>query len=294
MKNKSKLFILIAVCLLIAVCFVGCNKDYKMTVYQNEINVGVNEPFVILHTSDTHLTLAGDRDSQTAHNKSKQRQGMGPGEQRLDIVQKTAQENNATIVHTGDAMDFLTYANIDYFKSFLQRTNALYIPGNHEMESLKEEFEDPFSQMTERSTDFFSQEINGVLFVGINNYNHKMTYEQLDKLKEVVALEKPIVLLVHVPLYSRDLYDVCVSHDGFENAAWLMAVPEELMTNYPSYLYESQKADEATKDAYNYIVAQNSIKAILSGHLHIDFETKVGNIPQYVTSTDSLRLITIK
>ena len=293
MKTIAKLLLIIVVCVALVATTAGCDKPYSMKVYREDLVIGVQSPFAVLHTSDTHLTLANDLDSPSALVAANERRGMGPGEKRLDFVAATAKQNDALVVHTGDALDFVTYANMERFGAFLKETNALYIPGNHEMDSLSEEFEATFYSMATDDVLFFSEEVGGVVFVGINNANHKMTYEQLDRLKEVVATGKPVVLLVHVPLYSRDLYDASISSSGSDNVAWLMAVPKELVDRYPAG-YDFQKADEATYAAYDYIVAQDNIKAILCGHLHFDYTTKVGNIPEYVTGIDSVRLFNIR
>ena len=272
----------------------GCQKKLQITLLTAEIEAGVTQEFTILHTSDTHLTLCSETDGKEIKAKSKKRTKRFNNlqEQKLEYAKNLSEEKGYLLVHTGDIIDFATDANIERAKKFFEETNCLYVPGNHEPEDKNSDYYKKLNAAYRYDIDFYCYEKNGVNFVGIDNSDHRMTEEQLLKLKEVVAQGKPIVLLVHAPLYTRDLYDVSVVEDG---SAYLMAVPEALIKKYPSEKYKQQKADETTYAAYDYIVSQDCIKGILCGHLHIDFETKVaGRIPQYVVGLDSMRVVTIK
>lgn len=297
-KMKSKKFVILLTSLSILLCLVlgamsGCQAKLEMTVLTSEISAGATEEFTVLHASDTHLTLCDDTDTKEVQAKAKNRYKRFKKlqEQKLDYVATLAKENDYLVVHTGDIMDFTTDANIARTKAFIEETGCLYVPGNHEMENITDYYREKLAAASPRDLSFFAEEVHGVVFVGIDNTDHKMTEEQLNKLKEVVETGKPIILLVHVPLFTKELYDVSILDDG---SAYLMAVPEELMKSYPAMRYEMQKADEVTYQAYDYIASQKSIKGILCGHLHIDFETMVGCVPQYVVGLDSVRVVTVK
>ena len=297
MKTRRKVSLMVIFGILIsslAGLFGGCQKEYKPELLTSEIDAGATASFTVLHVSDTHLTLCDDTDTAEVKKKSKKRTKRFKNlqETKLNYAANMAKENGYYLVHTGDIMDFPTDANIARAKAFFEATDCLYVPGNHEPEDRHSDYYKKLNAAYRYDIDFYCQEINGVNFVGIDNSDHKMTEEQLSKLKEVVAQGKPIILLVHAPLYTKDLYDASVVDDG---SAYLMAVPESLMKNYPAEKYAQQKADETTYGAYDYIVRQDCIKGILCGHLHIDFETKVaGRIPQYVVGLDSMRVVTIK
>lgn len=295
MKNKKvlALFLVLTLAITIVVGMTGCQKKLDMTVLYSEIDAGAEATFTVLHTSDTHLTLYSDSDTKEVKKQGKKRTKRFDNlqEQKLQYVASMAKENGWRIVHTGDLMDFPTDANIERAGVFFAETDCLYVPGNHEPEDVNSDYYKKLSAVAGRDLSFFCEEINGVCFVGIDNSDHKMTASQLAQLKEVVATGKPIILLVHAPLYTKELYDASIVDDG---AAYLMAVPEDLMKNYPEDKYRSQKADEITYESYEYIIGQENIKGILCGHLHIDFETRVGNIPQYVVGLDSVRVVTIK
>ena len=292
MKIKA-LIALLCILACLTMFFYGCNdQQQEVKVLNTELTVGATQPFKIVHASDIHTLLTADSDSKKLKKEGKNRVryfGKNP-DQKLDIITDLANENDARIVITGDFMDFISDGNINKLAEFVRETNAIYVPGNHEMEFISPEDEQRLTQAAQRNVRFFTEEINGVVFVGIDNTNHRMTQDQLDRLKSVVESDKPVILLLHVPLFQKDMYDISIQSDG---SAYLMAVPEELMTNYSEFRYNDQKADAVTYEAYDYITAQDNIKAILCGHVHFDFETQVGKVKQYVVGTNTARVISI-
>lgn len=95
-----------------------------------------------------------------------------------------------------------------------------------------------------------------------------------------------------MPLYTKEFYDFGLKcGDG---TAYLMSVPEELMQNYTPHRFKQQKQDEITAEAYDFIVNCKNIKAILSGHLHKDFEGNINDdLCQLTTGMSTVREIHI-
>ena len=76
--------------------------------------------------------------------------------------------------------------------------------------------------------------------------------------------------------------------------AYLVGVPTDLMQCYPPDRYQQQLADETTLEVIEYIKTQSLIKALITGHLHFNYEgTFAGRIPQIVTACTDARLIEI-
>ena len=291
---KKRIISAVAIICLIAIfaTLSGCQKKVDITVLTGEINAGATAEINVLHTSDTHLTYYDNTDTAEVrrYGKSRYRHFGQNMQQTLDEIVAMAKEENRLLIHTGDLLDFETDANIQKAKEFFDESDCLYVPGNHETEA-DASYVEKLQAVYKRNLTFYCEEINGVCFVGLDNTNHKMTAEQLDLLKEVVETGKPIILLMHVPLYEEGLFYESIKADG---SAYLMAVPEEMMTDYPEMRYEQQKADEITYTAYEYIISQPNIKAILAGHLHLSYECSVGNVKQYVVGRNTVRKITIK
>ena len=138
----------------------------------------------------------------------------------------------------------------------------------------------------ENDIRFTCREIGGVNFVGIDNGNYQISSVQFEKLKNVVAEGKPILLFMHIPLYSRELQ--ARHYDCY------LAPPEDVLTTYGPWQVYEQKADEQTLEACQYIRSQELIKYVICGHLHLNHETQTpGEIKQIVTGLDTLREITV-
>ena len=109
----------------------------------------------------------------------------------------------------------------------------------------------------------------------------------LDKLKQVLALNKPIILFTHIPFYSEEL---CTKEKRF-----MLATPEEIVNTLTPWQIFEQKANKETMQAYDYICSQSLIKCFVSGHLHFDFVSSPENkINQLVTDINTLREIAIR
>ncbi len=86
----------------------------------------------------------------------------------------------APLIHTGDLIDFVSWANLDFARQFCSRDDCIMAAGNHEFEAghVGEAFEDEMyrNQVSERvqaafanDIRFSSRLIGGVNFVAIDN-----------------------------------------------------------------------------------------------------------------------------
>ena len=276
-----------------------------MKYLSNELNVGAEKPFTLLHVSDTHLCLADDRDCERKIQLAANRAPRFPeAEATLAEIERVAKEKNLTIAHTGDLLDFVSWKNIDEAKRFCDENDVFMAAGNHEFSQyVGEAVEDAAyrNQSLEKvqaafknDIRFASRKINGVNLIAIDNGYYLFEQEQLDALKAEIALGLPIILFMHTPLYAEDLYQFHKDREKHP-IAYQMAVPEEYMKNYPEDRYRQQKADAVTQEAYDLIVGCPLVKALITGHLHFDFEGKVHeNLPQIVTGCTTLRELHIK
>ena len=97
------------------------------------IHVGAEKPFRVLHLSDTHLTLCDERDDERKNKLAIKRERIFPyQEQMLDFAAAYAKKENIPIVHTGDIIDFVSEANLDYVKKFTAENDVFMAAGNHE------------------------------------------------------------------------------------------------------------------------------------------------------------------
>ena len=271
-----------------------------MKIIETKINVGIGKPFRVIHASDTHLTDADMRDGERKVTLSKERTNIFPhADEILDAIGNMAREENLPIIHTGDLIDFVSFANLEKVKAFTDEYDCLVAAGNHEFSQyVGEAWEDaeyrnqslPLVQGAfKNDIRMSSRVIGGVNFVALDNGYYLFDAEQLEFLKKEEEKGLPIVLALHDPLYDEEHFEIIMQKSS---CAGMVGVPEPLMKNYPPYRYKQQLADKITEETVEHIKAQPLIKAILAGHIHRNYEGLVGGrIPQIITSCTTLRVI---
>ncbi len=271
-----------------------------MKFKENHIHIGLDKPFSVLHASDTHISFADDRDDNRKLNLSQHRtERFGNAYGNLEFIKDKAIFENKTVIYTGDMIDFVSELNLEYVRKFTDAVDCFMAAGNHEFSLyLGEEKEDAayrnkslsrVQAVFKNNIRFSSRVINDVIFVALDNSYYLIDDEQFDFLKKECEKGLPVVLCMHTPLYTREFYDY--SRAGEPIPAYLMAVPEELMADYSRDRYEQQKADGITYRVYDYIVNCDAIKALITGHIHKDFEGFVNNKIQIATDIATLREI---
>ncbi len=254
----------------------------------HDIHVGAAEPFTALHVSDTHFSYADERDPDKIDNARVRHARHGVNQVALLSAAAYCKAHGCPMFHTGDMIDFISLANLDKARAFMQENDCFFTPGNHEYAgrggkenaATQARLHDLVQSAFTNDIRFAMKQLHGVNFVAVNNSFHRMDAGQLAQLRAVVAQELPVVLLMHVPLFTQAQYDLAMRGDS---SAYLMAVPEELTASYPPEDLEKQAADADTYAAYDYIVHEPAIKAILTGHQHFDLDDPVTRtLTQYV------------
>ncbi|MBE6812031.1 MAG: metallophosphoesterase [Ruminococcaceae bacterium] len=276
-----------------------------MNILKTNIHIENISPFTILHLSDTHLCLADERNDEKKIKLAKSRTESFPqAEQMIKHIEEFNKESRHTIVHTGDLIDFVSFANLDAAKEFTDKNDVFMAAGNHEFSLyVGETFEDTayrnqsldlVQQAFKNNIRYSSRIINGVNFVAIDNSYYLFDEKQLNFLKEQTERPFPVILLLHTPLYTESLY-THMMNNLHNSCAYLMNVPTEKMTMYSDHRLRQQTADTTTTQAYDLIINCSEIKAILTGHLHFDYEDKITDtLTQYVTDCTTIRIVTFK
>lgn len=274
-----------------------------MEIIKNHLHIGVKEPFCVLHASDTHITFADNRDSERKVLLSEQRKKVFfNAEANLEFLKKKASAEKRTVIYTGDMIDFVSELNFEKAEEFCSSVDIFMSAGNHEFSHYLGEAKEDAAYRNislERVQKIFKNDIRcssriigGVNFVAIDNSYYLFEKEQLEFLKKETEKGYPVILCVHVPLFTNELYDFMINRDGLP--AYLMSVPEDMMRDYSPHRFEQQKQDEITFEAYNFIVNCKNIRAVLTGHLHKNYEGKIsGDTYQFATGCSTVREIYI-
>lgn len=278
-----------------------------MNLTRNHLTVGAEKPFRFLHMSDTHFTLADERDDARKRALAEQRTKWHANAEEISAeAEAFAHEHQLMIAHTGDYIDFVSAANLDRLKRFTDENDVFFAAGNHEFSLyVGEAFEDAayreqslarVQACIKNNMRFASRRVNGVNLIAMDNGYYLFEGWQLEALKREAAYGLPMLLFLHTPLYDPELYRLMGAHGCLGEAAYMVATPEELMTGYSDYRRRQQTADAVTLETVEYIKHQPLIRAIFCGHLH-DFvsETKLTDrITQYVSNFDHFRLVKVE
>ena len=263
------------------------------------ISIGLEHAFRALHLSDSHICLTDARDGERKVRLAESRGAhfddgvAGRTERLLNEQLAYADANDLPILYTGDFCDFVSMKNLEYMRDTLGKRNCFMAAGNHEYSLyVGEAFEDEAYKM--RSFDlvqswcgndlrFASRVMSGVNFVAVDNVYYDFTARQLELLRTQVARGLPIVMMMHTPLYTPDLYEF-VMKELRQPCAYLAGVPVRCMETYPPDRRIQQEPTPDTLAFIEYVYQQPLIRAVLAGHLHYDFDTRLpGGIMQYVT-----------
>lgn len=270
------------------------------------LNIGAEKLFKILHITDSHIALCDERDNERKMAVMK-RCGDTEKKRRNFAEQLEYGEKNCDlIVHTGDLIDYITEAGVEFARETLKNEKIFFIAGNHDYSQyIGEAWEDmayrmsSYRYMGDRGFDvnmlFSSRVFSGVNFVGIDDSYHQVEDWQTERLKTEAEKGLPIVLAMHVPLFEETLYKRAVEHSG--DSAYLMGCDEKHLLPYSEFRAAEQRPSPSTLRFIEYVYSEPLIKAVLAGHIHFSFESTLENgIIQYVTGggyNNTVREITV-
>ena len=250
----------------------------KLNIIRTEIPIGLEKPIRFLHITDTHITRddpSGRRRREAVFNVDYENCAEDYFLQAIDYAKK----ENIPIVHTGDMIDFLSKGNFDFMDKYFADLDYVYAAGNHDFchwvgraredYSYKWENIKQIAPHVKSNLYFDSRVIGGVNFVTLDDSYYLISDGQTEMLRAEAAKGYPIVLAMHVPLYTKAQAEFVM--DVRKNpCAYVTGAPEELLATYPEDRRLQQTPDEATLRAIEYIKSEPLIKALITGHTHLD------------------------
>ncbi len=239
------------------------------------VEIGLGNPFSILHISDSHLTAAYDHENEKKHKLSEARTTTfgGRQEEALRDALVWAKQHVDYVLHTGDLIDWQSEANFDLVRKYFG-DKMFGTLGNHEfspdmwLSDPKEEKSEKYKDLTRKKLQevypfdvrFQSQTINGVNFITIDDVYGYVTEEQVKRFRLEVEKQLPIVLCMHVPIYTENMLRA-------NRRFWSDKGP----LNY-NEKPKKRKLDPLTNDFIEYLRHEPLLRCILAGHMHITIE----------------------
>ena len=273
-----------------------------MNILKNTISAGAETPFVFLQVSDIHL-------SESDENDSPERRAFAAGRKRdfafapaaVESIRDYAKKTGYPVINTGDMLDFITPENIRIARKLVEDTDMMMAAGNHEYwhcpnnrfsyDDVPETYAGKNRSLAEVERGlgidirFSRREIGGVNLVCMDDSDYHIDAELFEKLKAVEAEGKPILLFMHIPLYS--------DHIGREAKFSLNAPPQYFENCHPVDVFE-RTPDELTCRICDYIRQSPLIKCVLSGHTHQNTEMLgLDAQDQIITGCNTIREITV-
>ena len=271
-----------------------------MNIIETEVNIDLTSPFEVIHMSDTHFTLADERDGERKMRLAENRVDCFPDPlETYNAAKKLAFEKNCPIVHTGDFIDFVSERNLEMVRLFREECDVFYAAGNHDFSLYcGEAFEDADYRNISlakvqachgNDIRMSSRVIGGVNFIALDDGYFRFDREHIDFVKAEAAKGLPIVLLIHKPIYDVNLF-------GEMAKIWrdksIVGVPGE----HSQWWSDEERAevcpDDVTGEAVAYFKSEKMIKAFVCGHLHLNYEgVDEAGRPVILTGTDTVRIL---
>jgi len=273
-----------------------------MKIVKNTLELGAEKPFTFLHISDIHLSEADETETEArrAFAASRKRY-FSKALYYLDFVRGYTAKTGYPLFNTGDMLDFITPENLRIAQKFAEDTGMIFVAGNHEYwhcpnnrfsyDDVPETYEkkneslDCIGAYFRNDIRFCRREISGVNLVCIDDTDYHISAAHFEALKAIEAEGRPIILFMHIPLYSEYLddqtkYSLCAPEKYFENC-------------HPVDVFE-RRPDELTCHAVEHIRRSPLIRLVIGGHTHADREILGrGEQDQIITGIGTIREITV-
>ena len=263
----------------------------ELQIIKTEFHIGLQTPVRLLHVTDSHICLANEADAAydpELIDHAKQRGDAFGGEAQVESyfeqAMDYARKEGIPMLHTGDLYDCMTEANFAYMEKALASVDSIYAAGNHDfchfvgraIEDYQYKWENlrRVQPHVKQNLYFDSRIIGGVNIVTLDDGYYLFNKGQEEMLRAEAAKGYPIVLCMHVPLYTSKLAELILEHNP---CAYVTGAPREMYTKYPNDRRLQQNPDRATLEMIEYIKSEPMIRLIVAGHVHRNFEEPLDN-----------------
>ena len=255
----------------------------RLSLAYQHVQIGLPEPFSVLHISDTHLTAAypDEPEPKQKLRVRRTREFGGRQEEALRDSLAWAKRNVDYVIHTGDLIDWQSRANLDLVRKHFGGDMAGCL-GNHEFSPSmwlsvpKEEATEAYKQQSRAllaaaypfDLELQSTVVRGVNFVAMDDAFGTFTERQAERFAGEVAKGLPIVLCLHVPLYTPHIWRT--SRTFWSKGKKFRDAAEPA----PLSAYRRQLADATTIAFIAALRREPLLKAVLVGHSHITVQDR--------------------
>lgn len=255
-------------------------KFERLSLSYARIAAGAEKPFSLLHISDTHFTAAYPHEDAKKQElmRNRTRTFGGRQEEALRDSLAWAKANTDFVLHTGDMIDWVSEANLDLVKKYFGKGNFGAV-GNHEYSRYmwleKEGRDNEYKQRSAKLVQeafpfdirFDSNVVNGVNFITMDTVYGYVDADQAERFEAEVKKGLPIVIGVHVPFYTPELWRADVKY-------WSHAKYRSATLKESNITYRTQQTDPTTKAFIERLKREPLLKGILAGHMHVTVQDR--------------------
>lgn len=209
------------------------------------------------------------------------REGQGAAALWDDYMNRAKAEGAELLLLTGDIIDFPSEANVQALKDGVTSSGlpTLFVVGNHDW-SFADDYHTPnatathhpkFADICDGDPYISWVEYGDLIVCAVDDSLDRVSKETVDKFLALCEKGKPLILMMHVPLYVASMEEDCL-------ASWrnlLMVGGKAFHGDDPHVrrFYEAVAIDPDTP-----------VKLVVTGHLHFHHEDLLPNgVPQLVT-----------
>lgn len=261
-----------------AICLGGCSHkelSWEKEITEETIYVeGLEGEYTLLFLTDSHVVIqeedAPEQERQYVAQRYEQfvnEAGVPSAEQFPEWIAYANEMEVDAVLLGGDIIDSPSGANVEWLQTQLAQLDMpyLYVPGNHDWTY-------PWEYMTDYGKDNYlagleplmqdnaaihSIEAGELLLAGVNNSPGQVDPDAMPIYEELLAQNKPVILLFHVPYSSETLLPKTLE-------AW----------NSPTVIGNGDQGgiwpDEASQRFLELATADSSpVGLMLAGHVHL-------------------------
>jgi len=267
--------------ILMSMCLCACGKEEYITWNEKEVVLeGIEREYEIWFLADSHMTRCYDGESADIKEYSAQRtpgfaNELGVSSDLIfsQFIDMANEEKPDLILFGGDIIDFPSEANIDFLKAELDRLKVPYVfaMGNHDWtfpwEYMTPEGSDKYRPMLEEymngNTYANMIELDDLVILSVDDSSNQVAAEALGAIESAYELNKPIILMQHVPFSTEKL--IARAKEDWANPVTLgMQVHGGIAPNEISTDLWYKTHDE-----------ESPIKVVLAGHVHFPYEEEL-------------------
>lgn len=272
------------------------SRNYNYKLFDLE---AVDTDYRIVFVNDMHIITENDNIGEEyvglvdeRHNSMYvDEKGIKSDEKWLMVAEEIDVLSPDLVVFNGDMLDFYSDNNMNVLKEGMKEieTPVMYIRSDHDyslhytsecysMEDVYEAHRD-----IDGDPEVWYQDCGEFDIIGISKSYQKISEEGLDKVKNILQNNKPVLLVSHVPydsLVDKDFRQITYQNRGIYNM-WGMGnryVPDGTMVELMELIYNGE----------------SGIDGVIGAHLHFEYDTMITETkPEYILAPSYEKGITV-